>query len=103
MRKESAKTALSGVGRFRVYYNREGAYPQVWCVSPTEGTCYSGVRWEIAVCQVTLFVPASAVFVPKDTDDRDDGKPSAWFEVFGRLSIDDDGNATVTDHTKESK
>lgn len=66
-------------GIFRVYFNRHGAAPLVWCVATDE--------WELAVSSVTLIAPTQSVYRPKATDDDDDGRPSAWLEVRGTLEV----------------
>jgi len=71
-------------GRMRVYFNRHGAFPLVWCIA------IDGITpgWELAVAAIHFDdVSMTAVYQPKDTDDADDGKPSAWFEVCGALRV----------------
>lgn len=70
---------LEYTGQMRLHFNRHGAAPLVWCVSTAE--------WEIAVSHILCLVPLRSVYAPKPTADEDDGKPSAWFEVEGRLRI----------------
>ena len=78
------------VGTLRVHFNRHGAAPLVWSVMPADG------RWEVAVKRVELAgVAMTSVYKPKAMPDDEDGKPSAWFEVTGRLELGADGTATV--------
>jgi hypothetical protein len=66
--------------RLRLYFNRHGAEPLVWCIATDS--------WEIAVSSVHIVdVPVTSMYRPKQTADEDDGKPSAWFEVQGILTI----------------
>lgn len=85
--------ALIGVaysGPLHVHFNRHGAAPLVWSVHPADG------RWEVAVKRVVLDgLQMTSVYRPKATPDDEDGKPSAWFEVTGRLELDADGTATI--------
>lgn len=76
-------------GKFRVYFNRHGAEPLMWCVSP------EGSYWEIAVKHVRILSTSKTVFQKKETPDEDDGKPSAWIATEGVLEIDHLGFATI--------
>jgi hypothetical protein len=77
-----------GSERLRVYFNRHGAAPLVWCIA-TE-------HWEIAVASVHVVdVPVTSMYRAKATADEDDGKPSAWFEVEGVLIVRG-GDAEIT-------
>jgi hypothetical protein len=76
-------------GKFRVYFNRHGAEPLMWCVSPETG------GWEIAVRDVQLATIAESVYRKKETADEDDGRPSAWFAVEGVLTVNAAGFATI--------
>ena len=67
-------------GAFRLHFNRHGAAPLVWCVSVPG-------MWELAVRGFTSTVPLSTVFSPKSTPDHEDGQPSAWLLVHGRLTV----------------
>lgn len=75
----NANRVRVGAGVFRVYFNRHGAAPLVWCVA-TE-------HWELAVAAVDIRAPVRTVYVAKATPDHEDGKPSAWLEVAGTLTI----------------
>jgi hypothetical protein len=67
-------------GVFRVYFNRHGAAPLVWCV-------HNG-SVEIAVAEVVIEEGhARTVYQRKETADDDDGMPSAWIETAGHLRI----------------
>ncbi len=68
-------------GRFRISFNRAGAAPLVWSIAPVTG------EWDIAVAHVTSRAEIQSRFSPKSTPDDEDGMPSAWFEVQGRLEI----------------
>ena len=70
---------MIATGTFRVYFNRHGAAPLVWCVATDD--------FEIAVPAVFINAPISTVYRPKATPDDEDGKPSAWLEVSGTLTI----------------
>lgn len=76
-------------GKFRVYFNRLGAEPLMWCVAPDAG------GWEIAVRDVQLATIAETVYRKKETADEDDGRPSAWFAVEGVLTVNAAGFATI--------
>jgi len=76
-------------GRWRIYFNRHGAEPLMWCVSPDEG------GWEIAVRDVQIATIAEAVYRKKETADEDDGRPSAWFLCEGVLTVFLSGFATI--------
>lgn len=80
---------FSLVGKWRVYFNRHGAEPLMWCVSPED------CSWELAVRDVHITAPSETVFQKKDTADDIDGKPSAWVAVEGQLTIATDGHATI--------
>lgn len=72
--------AMAHRGTFRVHFNRHGAAPLVWCVATDE--------WELAIASVTVDgVELRTVYRPKATPDDEDGKPSAWLEVTGVLTI----------------
>lgn len=79
-------------GALRVYFNRDGAAPMVWCVSPEDAA------WELAVQRVTLEggADATTAYQPKATPDDEDGRPSAWIAAHGHLRVYADGTATVT-------
>jgi hypothetical protein len=81
--------AFSATGRWRVYFNRHGAAPLVWCVAPDEG------GWELAVPRVLILTFASTVYQPKATPDDEDGRPSAWFVVDGTLEVMASGLARI--------
>jgi hypothetical protein len=86
---------MTHTGPLRVYFNRLSAEPMMWCVSPdsaADGT------WEIAVRSVSIGpgLVAETVWRRKDTPDDEDGRPSAWVAVTGKLAIHGDGTATIT-------
>ncbi len=85
------KQQTVATGTFRVYFNRSQAAPLVWCcalivnaVNAMEGPVPS---YEIAVADVVIDAPCRTVYAPKPTPDHEDGKPSAWIEVDGVLTI----------------
>ena len=80
---------MTTTGKFRIYFNRHGAAPLMWCVSPEDGS------WEIAVRDVQIATLADTVYKPKATADEDDGKPSAWIAVEGQLTVLMGGFATI--------
>lgn len=80
---------LSLFGKWRVYFNRHGAEPLMWCVSPDDG------GWEMAVRDVQLAASAETVYRKKSTPDEEDGRPSAWFSVEGVLTISAAGFAVI--------
>ena len=91
LRPESASTppAMTCAGVFRVYFNRHGAAGLPWCVAPEDGS------WELAVATVGILVTAIARYQPKSTPDDEDGRPSAWFEVDGRMTVRPGGHAAI--------
>ena len=83
---------MTSTGKFRVYFNRHGAEPLMWCISPESGL------WELAVRSVQLATPtAETVYRKKETADEDDGRPSAWIAVEGVLTVHTHGHATIGD------
>ena len=79
--KPRPQTAMTSTGKWRVYFNRHGAAPLMWCVSPDDGS------WEIAVRSVQIATIAETIYKAKATPDEDDGKPSAWIAVEGQLTV----------------
>lgn len=76
-------------GHMRLHYNRHGAAPLLWCVSVADS-------WEVAVRDIVVRgADVASVYAPKPVADEDDGKPSAWFSVYGRLTVDEFGIATI--------
>ncbi len=73
------------VGTMRLHFNRHGAAPLVWSVDAIGED--GAVLWELAVAGISCMVPVGSRYVPKATPDDEDGKPSAWFEVQGTLTI----------------
>lgn len=88
----SAVELLSPSRTYRVYFNRAGAAPLMWCVSPVNNF---GAAWELCVQSVLIHVPSSTQYVPKATADEDDGLPSAWVEATGSLYVDERGHAVI--------
>lgn len=84
--------ALHGSGVWRVYFNRSGAFPLVWCIAPEVGDAGG---CEIAVASVEIAARAETVYELKGTPNHEDGRPSAWFRVAGRLSISPSGHARI--------
>lgn len=66
-------------GTFRIYFNRAGAAPLVWCVATD--------KWELAVAAVSIRTAAGTRYQPKATPDNEDGKPSAWIVATGVLTL----------------
>lgn len=81
--------SFSLAGKWRVYFNRLGAEPMVWCIAPEEG------GWEIAVRDVQLNASAQTVYCKKATPDEDDGRPSAWIAIEGVLTVALSGVAAI--------
>ena len=81
--------AMTCMGTFRVYFNRHGADPLMWCIAPENGL------WEIAVRSIQIATLADAVYRKKDIPDEDDGRPSAWITIEGQLTILASGHATI--------
>lgn len=67
-------------GSFRIYFNRHQAAPLVWCIA--------GEHFELAVAELVIDAPVTAVYQPKATPDDEDGRPSAWLEVSGALALE---------------
>lgn len=70
---------MTYTGRLRIYFNRHGAAPLVWCVASDE--------WELAVSAVAVSSPMGTIYRSKATPDDDDGRPSAWLETIGTLTV----------------
>lgn len=89
---------MIAIGRWRVYFNRHGAAPLVWCVAAVrreEGV--DVVAWELAVPDVQFELASlRTVYKPKIAPDDEDGRPSAWLEVEGVLTLSDGGAARIT-------
>ena len=88
-------------GTWRCYFNRHQAAPLVWCcalVNPRSGLTHPPLVLEIAVADVRIEAPCRTVYAPKPTPDHEDGKPSAWIEVDGVLTIAG-GVATIAQAT----
>lgn len=66
-------------GRMRIFFNRHGAAPLVWCVATD--------NWELAVAGVAIRGEVTAGYRPKASPDDEDGKPSAWLNVDGQLEV----------------
>lgn len=86
---------MTYTGLLQIYFNRHGAAPLVWCVAAPD-------LFELCIAAVVIDAPASAVYRPKDTPDDEDGKPSAWFEVTGTLTVRD-GRVAIIDRTPSSE
>lgn len=71
---------MTHTGRFRLHFNKHGAAPLVWCVATD--------AWEPAVSSFVCTAPLRSVYRPKATADDDDGKPSAWLECDGVLTVE---------------
>lgn len=74
------RQSFSIVGTFRLSFNRHGAAPLVWSIATD--------HFELAVASFELDAPTRPVYQPKATPDDEDGKPSAWLEVTGVLTVD---------------
>lgn len=85
---------IDKVGHWRVYFNRWGAAPLLWCISTAPAL--NGPSWEIAVRSVRIIGDASTDVdgtAPLGNGDSDRAK--AWISVFGHLTIDASGLATI--------
>ncbi len=83
--------SIAVAGTFRVYFNRHQAAPLVWCVTLQGAKPDDLPLLEIAVTEVVIASSthiARTVYAPKSTPDDEDGKPSAWIQVWGVLRID---------------
>jgi hypothetical protein len=78
---------ITFTGPMRLYFNRHGAAPLVWCVA-SDG-------WELTVAALDVRAPILSCYAPKDVADEDDGKPSAWFSVDGVLIVQPNGRAII--------
>lgn len=82
---------MKHVGEMRVYFNRGyNAAGLWWSISDLDG------RWELNVPVVLISAEMTSVRIERDANDHDDGRPSAWFAVFGCLSVDGNGHARIT-------
>lgn len=81
---------MTCTGTFRIYFNRMQAAPLVWCVAKLRlvGCPPFAIEFEIAVPEIEILVPARTHFQSKTTADSDDGIPSAWIEVTGKLVVE---------------
>ncbi len=86
-RRESMTFELTG--DFRVYFNRHGAEPRMWCLASEDAL------WELAVVSVEMMNPCVTVFVKKETNDEDDEKPSAWISVHGTAFVYPSGQVVI--------
>ena len=75
-------------GNFRIHFNRHNAAPLVWSIATDE--------WELSVMGIVIESTVRTVYRPKDTDDDEDGRPSAWLETHGTMTLER-GIATITD------
>jgi hypothetical protein len=75
--------------QWRIYFNRHGAAPLMWCVSDVHGT------FEICVPRVHIDVPSWFVYRAKESADDDDGRPSGWVECEGVLELSDNGSVCI--------
>lgn len=77
-------------GRFRLSFNRAGAAPLVWSVSPLDDE--GRPIFELAVRCIGLNgVYVVTEYVPKPTPDAEDGQPSAYLLTRGTLTVDESG------------
>jgi hypothetical protein len=76
-------TPVRAEGKFRLYFNRHGAAPLVWCVSCPDGA------WVIAVKGYCISSELWSAYTLKHTPGDEGGKPSAWLETIGQLEIRD--------------
>lgn len=93
---EKPEPAAIHVGYMRIHFNRHGAAPLVWTVAAISDAGavlweLSVVLWELSVAGISCAATLWSRYVPKSTADDEDGKPSAWFELTGTLTIDGDG------------
>lgn len=85
----SAGSSFALAGAFRVYWNRHNADGLKWCVAPEAG------GWELACRDVVILTPCRSMSQTKATPDDEDGRPSGWFAVVGRLEMGADGVARI--------
>lgn len=95
----AAAASLVARGTFRVYFNRHGAAPLVWCVAPVLLGDHAG--WELAVASVSIRTLVGTVHQPKATPDDEDGRPSAWIVATGVLTVRDGDAVIDSDETPE--
>lgn len=81
--------AIAATGRWRVYFNKHGSADLPWCIAPDVG------GWELAVKDIRITTEARTIYQPKATPDDEDGRPSAWIAVEGRLVVTA-GRASIT-------
>ena len=70
---------MTTTGLFRLHFNRHAAAPLVWSIATD--------AWELNVSEVRCLAPLRTMYRPKATPDEDDGRPSAWLEVWGVLTV----------------
>lgn len=70
---------MTYTGKLRLHYNRSGAAPLVWSVRSD--------HWELNLSHVECMAPIKSVYEVKPVPDDEDGKPSAWFETYGILVV----------------
>ena len=94
---ERERESFSIAGTFRIHFNRHSAAPLVWSIALVNhaGGDHPAAHWEITVAELTVTTMMRTVYAPKATPDSEDGKPSAWLEVDGVLTVVG-GEATIT-------
>lgn len=79
-------------GPICLYFNRHHPTEGPWCICAVEPS----LEREVCVVGVRLLdAEGCAVYRPKETDDQEDGVPSAWLVFSGHCVIDSDNFATV--------
>lgn len=76
-------------GTWRIYFHRLNPDGLPWCVA------LEGGGWEMTVRDVQITTASRTVYRPKATPDDEDGRPSAWIEAAGLLTVGPDGNARI--------
>lgn len=79
---------------WRFYFNRHQAAPLVWCVA-AEGIKACRIEFEVAVAVVVCHSPMQSCYCVDEPASDETGKPVAWFEAYGTLTLGDDGQATI--------
>lgn len=72
-------------GKMRVSFNRHHAEGRVWAVASCSGL------WEVTGQRLFITTDCVGVYEPKDVPDDEDGRPSAWFETTGLLTLSPGG------------
>lgn len=79
---------------WRIYFNRHQAAPLVWCVA-AQADQSSKVMFEVAVSALGCTAGIVSAYEPDSGPSDDTGRPVAWFEAYGELTVDELGRATI--------